>query len=492
MRDSLFLFLNGKPLEILGDDASLTLAEYLRYRCSLVGTKIVCNEGDCGACSVLVGRVSAAKDGSRRIDYLAIDSCITLLYQLDQTHVVTVEGLGNMKDTNEDATADTALTPIQDAMVTCHGSQCGFCTPGFVMTMHGMIESETPLEDSNLRYGLSGNLCRCTGYVQIMDAGKSVDSSTVARIGDLYPDQTMIDAFDMLPDEAVCLESETTVFLPKTIDEAIAFRTDHENSVIVNGATDHGVLVNHGKVSPGDVICLASLQDFDSIEVKENQLRIGGGATWSRIEKAVEPLFPQYHFVLTRFGSPQIRNSGTLAGNLATGSPIGDSIPFHLVMDSRLQLVGASGRREVALADFYTGYRENVMLDDELIESVTTPLLADDERLALYKISKRRDMDISTLTLGLWLKLDGDKIVAARMALGGVGPTVMRMPDSESFLNGNRLAEDTLREAGVIARQQISPWSDVRGGAVYRLQLTENLMVKAFYELTDGLSVTST
>jgi xanthine dehydrogenase small subunit len=355
--------------------------------------------------------------------------------------------------------------------------------------MHGMVEAGIDLDDQSLRYGLSGNLCRCTGYAQILDAGKSVEAASVSRISQLYPDKPILDAFAELGEEPVQVEGEQTVFVPRTVQQAVEFKSLFPAATIVSGATDYGVLHNHGRTAPADLLCLTSVEDYDAIVSEDDVLRIGGGATWTQIESHVEKLFPPYHVIVTRFGSPQIRNAGTLAGNLASGSPIADSIPFHLVMDSQLRLVSSRGQREVALNEFYTGYRETIMADDELIAEVITPLLAQDERLAIYKISKRRDMDISTLTLGLWIKLQQETITDARLAIGGVGPTVLRIPACEEHLVGKTFNESTMQAAGAIAKEQISPWTDVRGGADFRRQLAENLLLKAYHEFA-GESLT--
>lgn len=471
MRDSIVFFLNGQRQEIAGSTANLTLAAWLREHQRLVGTKVVCNEGDCGACSVLVGRPT--KDGDQ-LDYRPIDSCIAFPFQLDKTHVVSVEGLKQ----------DDCLSPVQQAMVDCHGSQCGFCTPGFVATMHGMLEKQPSLDEASLRYGLSGNLCRCTGYVQIIEAGKSIDPASVVRMNDQYAAEPMLQAFAELGDDTVHIDTgDVDLFLPTTIHQAIELLSQNSGATVVAGATDYGVLHNHGRVNPTAIISLCSIADFGGIEVNDGQLCIGGGATWTDIEAFVRDRVPQYYEILTRFGSPQIRNAGTLAGNLAGGSPIGDSIPFHIVMDSELELTGPDGSRRVKLNDFYTGYRQNVMADDELITSIITPLPQDDERVSLHKISRRRDMDISTETLGLWVKLAGKTIQDVRLALGGVGATVMRMTNAEKFLAGKTFGEDNMRQAGRLASADIKPWSDVRGSDQYRLQLAENLVVRAYRDI---------
>lgn len=474
MRDHIVLFINGCREQLGYEDAVITLAEFLRRRRGLVGTKIVCNEGDCGACSVLVGRPT---DDGKRLHYQALDACILFVFQLDCAHVVTVEGLRK----------DQELTPIQAAMVQCHGSQCGFCTPGFVVTMHGMVEADLDLDDQSLRDGLSGNLCRCTGYSQIIDAGKATPTDQVTRLSQLYPDEPILAEFADLGDQPVHMQGEQTVFVPRTLTSAVEFKSSFPAATIVSGATDFGVLHNHGRTVPADLLCLCGLAGYDFVITEKDRLRIGGGATWTQIADCLQTLFPPYYEIVTRFGSPQIRNAGTLAGNLASGSPIADSIPFHLVMESQLHLLSSRGQRVVPLNDFYTGYRENIMEDDELIAEVVTPLLAHDERLAVYKISKRRDMDISTLTLALWVKLRESLITEARLAVGGVGPTVMRVSASEAFLAGKPLTEATLQEAGTIARTQVSPWTDVRGGAEFRSQLTENLLRKAYHEFAGNL-----
>lgn len=472
-RNHLVFYLNGKRFVIKDEAASMTLAEWLRQCQSKVGTKIVCNEGDCGACSVLLGKVDAS--GSK-LQYRAIDSCIAFLFQLDRTHVVTVEGLS----------VDGMLSPIQDAMVQCHGSQCGFCTPGFVTTMHGMVEASQALDDASLRYGLSGNLCRCTGYLQIIQSGKSIDSSKVATLSEVYPDEPMLRDFATVGDGSISISTAThAIVVPSTIEEAARFRAAHPEATIVSGATDYGVLHNHGRMKANDLLCLSGIQGLSEISVKDESLVIGALATWIDIEQVVKTTLPEYHKILIRFGSPQIRQMGTIGGNIASGSPIADSVPMHMVLDSEIELISVRGTRRVAMRDFYLGYRQTAMQPDELISSIHTRLPKSNERLKLYKISKRCDMDISTLTFAIWAKVDGGTIRDSRIAVGGVGPTVMRMKKSEQLLIGKPWSEETFRLVGQIARDEVSPWTDVRGSAAYRSALTENLLVKCFHDFSE-------
>ncbi len=488
-RREIVFYLNGTRQTIQDDRAGWTLARWLREDLGLVGTKVVCNEGDCGACSVLVGRAS---DGGAPLSYLAIDSCIAFLFQLDRTHVVTVEGLagesewprrGELQVRKSDAAepvrkSDAAqLTPVQDAVVRCHASQCGFCTPGFVIALHGMIESKSPIDDASLRYWLSGNLCRCTGYRQILDAGKSIDRAACAAMSDIYDEASILRDFASLGDAPVLIEATQTYAIARTIGQAVAFKSTHAQASIVAGGTDYGVLRNHDRLDAGDVLCLVNVAEMQSIETVDSgrAIRIGGGVTWQRIECHVRDLLPDYHRVITRFGSPQIRAAATIAGNLASGSPIADCVPLHLVLPTEIELASVRGTRRIRLEDFYLGYRKTAIAGDELITSVVTQLPRADEQVRLFKISKRRDMDISTVTFGLWVRMDGNTIAEARIAFGGVGPIVLRIAAAETFLVGKKWCHETMLEAGRIARRHVNPWSDVRGTAEYRGQLVENL-----------------
>ncbi|MEM8947333.1 MAG: FAD binding domain-containing protein [Planctomycetota bacterium] len=497
MRDHLVFYLNGVRRAVRGGQAAMTLTDYLRDSCTprLAGTKVACAEGDCGACTVLVGKPSADGD---QLQYQTIDACIAFVYQMDRCHVITVEGLQQAGE----------LTDVQTAMVECHGSQCGFCTPGFVMALHGLVEchhnhgadesATDELSDEEMRLGLSGNLCRCTGYAQILDAGRSLTPSRVRA--DAAYDTTAILA-DLLAVEdgpvhvnATSHQAETNghaevvsapeVYLPSTLDELLQRRHVRPDSTLVAGATDLGVQHNHGKIRPKDILVTSRVPELDVLSYEDDALLIGAAVSWSRVEEYVEQRIPEYFEILTRFGSPQVRHAGTLIGNLANASPIADSIPFHYVAQSTLELASTGGRRTVGIEDFYLGYKQLDLRPDEVIVSVRTPLPGANEKLKLYKISKRRDMDISTVTAAFWLEAEADTIVAARIATGGVGPTVVRLPKAESALVGQPLSESNMREAGQIARDEVTPINDVRGSAAYRLQLVENLFVKCFHDLS--------
>jgi len=496
MRDHLVFYLNGVRHAVRGREAGLTLSDYLRLSCGtfganrLTGTKVACAEGDCGACTVLVGRLAA---GGHELEYVPIDACITFVYQLDRSHVVTVEGLA----------ADGKLSPVQSAMVTCHGSQCGFCTPGFVMAMHGLVETcreaedGRQLTDEELRLGLSGNLCRCTGYAQILEAGAAIETARVTRM------RARFDAAAILKDLAIqsagpvhvnapvpaevngkVVGPAVEIFLPSTLDELLAQRAARPGSTLVSGATDVGVQVNHRKLAPVSVIATQSVPELHRLEIVGGELVVGAAVRWSRLADFIRDRVPEYKAILDRFGSPQIRHMGTLVGNLANASPIADSIPFHYVTESKLELASFDGRRSVPIEEFFRGYKQLDLRSDEVITAVRTPLPSPDVLLKLYKISRRRDLDISTVTAALLVEMDDNRNVIrrARIAVGGVGPMVLRLTRVEALLVGKAFDLTTMRAAGQLARQEISPISDVRGSDAYRSQLVENLFQKFYFD----------
>lgn len=527
MRDHAVFFLNGQRCEVRGAELLLPLSTWLRESRQLTGTKIVCAEGDCGACTVLVGRQEDSQDA--QLAYRSIDSCIAFVYQLDRSHVVTIEGLRE---------EDGALSAVQRAMVDCHGSQCGFCTPGFVASIHaaherpetvrltvdrgahahaggsanvcGSATATATAETIDWPHALSGNLCRCTGYVQIFDAARAVDATSFARLNDRHPPQPMLADFAATAAEALDASFENDgqlcrVFAPRTLADAAAFRAANPACRLAAGTTDLGVQHRHGRYEPELVLALHAIPELQRIERETGpngaeQIRFGAATSWTRVAETIREELPAYHAVLMRFGSPQIRNAGTLGGNLANGSPIADSLPLHLALDAELELVAGDGtRRRLPLTRFYTGYKQLDLRDDELIAAVRLPLPTAAERLSLHKVSRRRDMDISTFTAAVVLGFEspeaagreGATIHKARIAFGGVAATVVRLPRVEAFLRGSSFTEETLREAGRIARGEVTPLSDVRGSADFRRSLCENVLVKTFHEIAEATAVQS-
>ena len=473
MRDYVLIYVNGQRHELRGGRAFQTLSNFLRYDLNLTGTKVVCAEGDCGSCAVLVGRADAPAD---QITYRAITSCIQFVYQLDAAHVVTVEGLKH----------DGALNGVQDAMVRCQSAQCGFCTPGFVVSMCGLLEERQQLDENALRAGLVGNLCRCTGYEQILKAGQDANVANVNRLKDLYPVQPLLAALLEHAGDAVHVRADDREFFKSvTVAQATEFKSSHPQCVLIAGGTDVGVQVNKGTRDPACILSLGGLAELRSITQHEDGLAVGALATLADCERRVEPLNAELAKMFYRHGSPLIRNAGTLAGNIANASPIGDSMPALFVLNADVELTGRSGARRVNMNDFYTGYRKTVMTPDELITRVIIPLPKRDasEQFRLYKVSKRHDLDISTFTAAFWMRRENGVIGEIRIAYGGVGPVIYRLRKTEEALSGKPLNEGEIESACEIARAEITPISDVRGDAEYRFQLAENVLRKFYFDV---------
>lgn len=466
MRDYLLVHVNGVSHRIAGETAFETLSRFLRYDQRATGTKIVCEEGDCGACTVLVGRV---ENGALR--YRPVNSCIQMLFQLDCTHVVTVEGL----------TKDGVLTPLQESMVQCHGAQCGYCTPGFVMAMAGLFESAEPPTDQAARASITGNLCRCTGYEPIVKA--AVETRNQPRVEQLYPSEPILAAIASAAREPVRIANFAR---PVDLDEAIAFKADHPGTVIVQGGTDFGVWRTKRGFTPQAVLSLDGLEGLDRIETGHHDgakvLYVGGRAKLARFEAAIRELVPELVPIMDRFGSPQIKNAGTLAGNIANASPIADSLPFLFVTGSWLELAGRSGTRTVPVDQFYLGYKKLDLRDDEIIARIVIPLPKAGETLRLYKVSKRSHLDISTFTAALLMQRTGGAIETIRIAYGGVAPVVLRLRATEAFLAGRPHSLDSFQAAAEVARGEVAPITDVRGTREHRLQLAGNILTRFHYD----------
>lgn len=466
MRDAITFYLNGKRQLAGPDDAMQTLSRYLRYDKRQTGTKIVCEEGDCGACTVLVGR---RENGALR--YRPVNSCITFLFQLDCTSVVSVEGLAR----------NGQLTPVQDAMVRCHGAQCGYCTPGFIMAMAGMYEERpraSGLGPREFRAGLTGNLCRCTGYEPIIKAGLEVTDQPTCE--QMYPSAEMIAEFAKIEREPLRAGG---FFKPVAIRDAVEFKASHPKCVIVQGGTDFGVWCNKRGFTTDAVLSLDAIENLAELRVHGGQLSVGGRVTLAQLESFVQGKLPELARILDRFGSPQIKNAGTLAGNIANASPIADTLPFLYVADAKLELTGRSGTRTVGIASFYRGYKKLDLAADEIITCILIPMPSGADTLRLYKVSKRSHLDISSFTAAMLMRRSGDRIESIRIAYGGVGPMILRLPKTESFLTGRTFSLDTLEDAGALAKDEITPISDVRGSRDFRLQLAENVLKKFYYDV---------
>ena len=449
MRDQVVFAINGRDHRVGGREAFTTLANWLRYDISATGTKIVCEEGDCGACTVLIRRSTSE-------EFVPVNSCILSLCQLDGASIVTVEGL--------------RMNAVQQSMIAHHGAQCGYCTPGFVVAMSGLFETCDRVSDKQVRDGLTGNLCRCTGYEPIIKAALAVDVKSMPKLRDVYPD---------VPNarDAVRIHN---FFAPVTIEDAVRFKAEFPGCTILQGGTDVGVWINKRNFKTPAMLSLQKIADLNELAAGVGGApRVGANVSLAAFEIFIEKRIPELYRILNIFGSPQIKWAGTLVGNIANGSPIGDTLPYLFVADAQLELTGVGGTRTVPINSFYRGYKQFDLRPDEIITRVHVPVV--DDTLKLYKVSRRKDLDISAFTAAIRLRMNG-RIEEARIAYGGVAPTVIRLPRTESFLKGKAPSLDVFERAGELARSEVKPISDVRGSADYRLQLAENIMAKFWFD----------
>lgn len=414
------------------------------------------------------------------LDTRPVCSCIQYLGQLDCTHILTIEGL----------TPAGGLNAVQQSFVRHHGAQCGFCTPGFVVSTCAVLDRNPRATETELRRGLVGNLCRCTGYEPILKAGLDVDTAALRQISSLFDTRAIAAELCDRQSDTVTVTSLGRIFhKPATVEGAARFRASRPDTLILAGGTDIGVQLNKGKRELKSVMSLAGLRELRTITREGHTLSAGACCTLADLEAATRQALPEFARMLDRFGSPPIRNAATLGGNLANGSPIGDTMPALFALNALVELTGARGSRRANINHFYTGYKQNVLAHDELITRIHIPLPEPGDLFRIYKVSKRLDLDISTFAAAVWARLASGTIADIRIALGGVAPTVRRLPRTEDFLRNAPFTDASFLTAGRIARDEIRPLSDVRGSADYRLLLAENTLARFFADVAPSAAL---
>ncbi len=479
-RNKIVTKINHERLEIEGDQAFTPLAHFLRSQKGLTGTKIVCAEGDCGACTVLLGR---ELDTEGKLILKSVNSCILPLYLIDGAQVITVEGIQK----NE-----TELHEVQKAMISCQGSQCGYCTPGFICAMAGMVEklkSENKMiTEKRAKNFLTGNLCRCTGYKPIIDAAMSLDMNQVEMLNERYGDPSWLLEMKAIKTQSVVMNfNDKSLFLPTTIEEALQAKAKEGNLRLVAGSTDVGVVVNKGRLETPKAMALYHIDELKKIQHDDDSFFIGATVTLSEIEDYIEKLLPEFKKMLHIFASPQIKNQATLVGNVVNASPIADTIPFLMAMDAKVVLKSQYGQRSVELKNFYKGYKQLDIKAEEIVIGIHIPRMKKNEQIRLYKVSMRKDLDISAATFAGVIEVDGDKIKQLRIALGGIGPIVTRLPFIESNSAGKEFKAETFEAMAQSLPQFINPLSDLRASREYRMILSQNFFRKFFNELSSGV-----
>lgn len=445
-----------------------TLLEVLREDLGATGTKEGCGEGDCGACTVVLGE---ARDG--RIEYRAVNSCIRLAHSVDGLAVWTVEDL---------AQDDGTLHPAQQALVQCHGSQCGFCTPGFVMSLFGMYQNHVckgrAVTRELAQEELSGNLCRCTGYRPILEAAQQMAQLPPQRVDEA----DLLSKLKRLDQSRSGLAADSAYNAPGDLQALLAARAAHPDAQIVAGCTDVGLWVTKMHRQFPRVLDVTRVRELRRVEDYPHHIAIGAAVTLTDAFAALVKDRPQLKTFANRFAGLPVRNAGTLGGNVANGSPIGDAMPLLIALGAHVVLMSRRGHREMPLEDFYTGYRRNRLAADEVLAWVKVPRPAAGEFLRAYKISKRYDDDISAVCLVPLLHVDEGRVARASIGAGGVAATPVRAPKTEAFLQGKPWSEATARQAMQVLRSEFQPISDMRASAAYRSEVLGNLLWRFWLE----------
>jgi xanthine dehydrogenase small subunit len=457
MNDQVCFLLDGQWERVGGIDPTLTLLDWLREQRGKTGSKEGCAEGDCGACTVLVG--SLAED---RLVWRAVNSCILFLPMLHGKALITVESL--------------AMHPVQQAMIDQHGAQCGFCTPGFVMSLYSRSIEGAGTVDLPLTDLLAGNLCRCTGYGPILDAGRSAPITP-------RDDSSLIAELRTLPPGGLHLSHDNRHwYAPASADDLAALLLDHPAARIVAGATDVGLWVTKQHRVLGEIIAIGDIQDLASIDETETGLRLGAAVRYGDAQPALARLHPDLGELVRRIGALQVRNSGTVVGNIANGSPIGDMPPALIALGARLTLRRGDARREIALEDFFIAYGKQDLRPGEFAESVFVPRPRAGQIIRIVKLSKRFDSDISAVCGAFSLTVADGSITAARLAFGGMAATPKRATAAETVLTRAAWHEASFEAAALALAQDFTPLNDVRGSASYRLTAAGNLLRRLWFE----------
>ena len=495
----------GQPVALGNVPPDRTLLEVLREDLGCTGTKEGCGEGDCGACTVVLGE---AREG--QIHYSAVNSCIRLAHSIDGMALWTVEDLANdpqiqpmaaagaLRPCAPGAASAPALHPAQQATVQCHGSQCGFCTPGFVMSLFGMYQRHVvpvhahahaagsaaallgqPITRALAQEELSGNLCRCTGYRPILDAAQQMAALPPVAVDE----PLLLQKLELLAQSGQALEPNSSYILPTRLSDVLAARAAHPDAQLVAGCTDVGLWVTKQHKQFARILDVTRVAELRQVHQDSRHIILGAAVTLTDAFAALTAQWPQLHTFATRFAGLPVRNSGTLGGNVANGSPIGDSMPLLIALRAQVVLASsARGERTLALEDLYTGYRQNVMAPDELLVRIVVPRPGVTEVLRAYKVSKRFDDDISAVCLAVNLDIDAGTVRRASIGAGGVAATPARARQTEAALTGQPWTADTVQRAVQALQAEFNPISDMRASGAYRRTVLASLLQRFWLE----------
>jgi xanthine dehydrogenase small subunit len=478
MHETVRFILAGQVEEVNNCEPTRTVLEFLREDKGLKGTKEGCAEGDCGACTVVVGELQ--KDGVR---YRAINSCIQFLATLDGKQLLTIEDLThNINQTS------AGLHAVQQAMLDQHGSQCGFCTPGFVMSLFAMYQNHQKgdVKRADIDLGLAGNLCRCTGYAPIVRAAEQALTASRSDTFKAEEERTVEQLKSIQSTDSLQIShANGHFFAPRTIIELLQLLQTHPLAVMVAGATDVGLWVTKQNRQLDTVIYLGAVVELKKIEDDGNYLSLGAAVSYTDATEAITARYPAFLPVIERIGAAQVRNAGTVGGNIANGSPIGDMPPGLIALGAKLVLRSTQGQRHMDLEDYFIDYGKQDLHKGECVEQILLPSPPADQIFATYKISKRYEQDISAVCGALSLQVKNGKIKHVRVCFGGMAATPKRATACEKALNGKDWNQQSINGAKQALLEDFTPITDMRASAQYRMLVAQNLLQRFFLEHTE-------
>lgn len=453
---------------------NLTVLNYLREHLHRSGTKEGCASGDCGACTVVIGELHTDHEGEKSLRYRSLNSCLTFVASLHGKQLISVEDLKHQGQ----------LHSVQQAMVDCHGSQCGFCTPGFVMSLFALQKNSTGSDSHQTHEALAGNLCRCTGYRPILAAAEQScthrqpdqfdarQAQTIARLADIAPNQT-----------GELNDGNMRCSVPHTIADLAALYEANPQARLLAGGTDLALEVTQFHRPLAELIYVGNVAELKRIEHFEDRLEIGAATPLTDCYAALSAEYPDFGQLLQRFASLQIRNQGTLGGNIGNASPIGDSPPLLIALGAQIVLRKGDTRRTLALEDYFIDYRVTARQEGEFIETIIVPRANTLRAFRAYKVSKRLDDDISAVCAAFNLHIEAGSVIDARVAFGGMAATPKRASACEQALTGAPWTVETVEKACAALARDFTPLTDFRASKEYRLLSAQNLLRKYFLEL---------
>jgi xanthine dehydrogenase small subunit len=465
-RDYIQFLLDGEVITERHLDPTMSVLNYLRERRLRTGTKEGCAEGDCGACTIVLRELVDGKVRSR-----AINACIVFMPTIDGKEIQTVESLGTPDAPHE----------IQDLVAKKNASQCGFCTPGIVMSLHALQQDDLPYTRSNIDEALAGNLCRCTGYGPIIDAAISMQPAPSQTTNDVKTLHS-IQHDDVVELSAHIYGQDRHFYIPKTVAHLTELVRDHPDAVLLAGGTDIGLWVTKHHKTLEKIIYLGNVNELNTFAETDENYIIGAGVKYTDACARLGVLYPDMDSVMRRIGSTQIRNLGTIGGNVANGSPIGDMPPLLIAAGATLVLAGHQGERRIALEDFFIDYGKQDLREGEFVSNIILPKIGPDQHYFAYKISKRFEQDISALCMGFSFDLKDGKCSNVRLAYGGMAATPKRASSAEAALEGHTWNEANARAAMAVLDKDFTPITDMRASKNYRMNVAKNLILKAWLE----------